>query len=83
MAVVGNIEELGNWKNFQKCQMKWTDGHVWVTEDLVTTQPFFLYKYVIMRDGKEQRWERGANRIADLDVLTDKSSNDIPRSPSL
>lgn len=28
LCVVGNIEELGNWKQYN-ARMKWTEGHVW------------------------------------------------------
>ena len=52
-----------------KCLMKWTDGHVWVTENLVTDKPYFLYKYVICRGEEALKWERGTNRIADVEVL--------------
>ena len=51
--------------------MKWTDGHLWVTENLVTDRPYFLYKYVICRGGEAVTWEKGANRIADVEVLPD------------
>ena len=33
VSIIGDIEELGNWKNF-KCEMTWTEGHVWVLQDL-------------------------------------------------
>lgn len=70
--MVGNIDELGHWSNFNKCQLKWTEGHNWVTENLIiTSRSYFLYKYVVMEDGQPKFWEKGANRIADLDVLPD------------
>ena len=40
VAIVGNIEELGNWKQF-KANMKWTDGHVWVLENVPISVPYF------------------------------------------
>jgi hypothetical protein len=59
LCVVGDIEELGSWKNFVG-RMKWTTGHVWVLEDLeVKSKPFFSYKYVLMKDEKPSTWERG------------------------
>ena len=36
ICVVGSIPELGNWKEF-KCHMKWTEGHIWVTERPLVT----------------------------------------------
>lgn len=71
IVVVGNIDPLGNWNDMTKCLMKWTDGHVWVTENLVTDKPYFLYKYVICRGSEALMWEKGANRIADVEVLPD------------
>jgi hypothetical protein len=66
LCVVGNIEELGNWKNFN-CKMSWTEGHVWVLKDLpVTSKAFFTYKYVLMTGDKPSTWETGQNRLADL-----------------
>jgi len=71
--------------------MKWTEGHYWVTENLViTSATFFTYKYVIMKNNKASKWEKGPNRIADLKILPDKQKivamklnrqNNSPRSP--
>ena len=48
LQVVGSAEELGEWKTY-KCPMKWTEGHVWVAENIdITSCTFFTYKYVIM-----------------------------------
>jgi len=55
--------------------MKWTEGHFWVTENLsIQGKYFFLYKYVIIENSKVKLWENGANRIADLKILPDKST---------
>lgn len=67
--------------------MKWTDGHNWITENLVTDKPFFLYKYVICKGDEIIRWEKGANRIADVEVLPDLTDQledgRISSSPSM
>jgi hypothetical protein len=76
IAVVGEIDELGNWQDFEKCTMKWTEGHVWETENLIVKKPFFLYKYVVMKGKEVVKWEKGANRIADLHVLPDMEGFD-------
>ena len=48
ICVVGSIPELGNWKT-HKCHLKWTAGHIWVTEEpIVTSASFFQYKYVLL-----------------------------------
>jgi len=52
--------------------MKWTDGHIWILENLqITSRPFFTYKYVVMKNQKAVKWERGPHRLADLDILPD------------
>lgn len=73
LCVVGEIEELGSWKNFD-AKMKWTEGHIWVLENLfVKSKQFFMYKYVLMKNDKPLMWERGENRIADLRQLPDQN----------
>ena len=32
LAVIGSIEELGKWKEY-KCQLQWTDGHIWINKE--------------------------------------------------
>jgi hypothetical protein len=66
--VVGNTPELGNWKQF-KGNMKWTEGHVWVLENIPINVPYFQYKYVLMSNGQPDRWEQSYNRIADMILL--------------
>jgi hypothetical protein len=55
--------------------MKWTDGHVWVLDNpIVSSVPYFSYKYVIMEDDQDLKWENGMNRIADLEMLGSSTS---------
>ena len=73
LCVIGDIDELGKWSDF-KCHMKWTEGHIWVCDTLVIQdKPQFSYKYVLMKDGQPQQWERGQNRIADLRLVSDSN----------
>ena len=59
LCVVGDIEELGNWKTFN-CHMTWTEGHIWVLKDLpITSKPHFNYKYVVLQGGQPSTWEAG------------------------
>ena len=52
--------------------MKWTEGHVWIAENIeITSCSYFNYKYVVMFQNKAIKWEKGPNRIADLDILPD------------
>ena len=75
IAVVGNLEELGVWKEY-KCHLEWTDGHIWRSvEPIIVRESYFEYKYVMLEEDKVIAWEEGVNRIADLDALpevTDK-----------
>ena len=43
---MGSIKELGCWKEFV-CPMKWTEDHIWVTDELLVESPIFQYKYVL------------------------------------
>ena len=87
LCVIGEIEELGSWKNFVG-KMKWTEGHIWVLEDLmIKSKSFFSYKYVLMKNEQPEIWEKGQNRIADLRILPDQRPNattsvNILREPS-
>ena len=73
LCVVGSNEQLGFWKQF-KCPLKWTDGHVWVSEQPIfikSSDAIFQYKYVLLweEDSKLLNWEKGVDRIADLSIL--------------
>ena len=75
LHIVGSNPELGEWKAY-KCPLKWTEGHVWVSEPFhIRSGAYFMYKYVIMNkeSGKAAKWEKGPNRVADLDILPDKN----------
>lgn len=69
--------------------MRWTEGHVWVVENLlVQSSSFFTYKYVVMAQNKAVKWERGPNRLADLEILPDlnrvtKQQNSFSNSRSM
>lgn len=75
VCVLGSIPELGSWKTL-KCHMTWTEGHIWqMSQPVVTSTPFFSYKYVLMDGDKTEmvRWESGIDRIADLRLLPEMS----------
>lgn len=75
LCVVGSIKQLGMWKEYVY-DLAWTPGHVWVSkEPIVSQDDQFQYKYVLMKDGKVEKWERGVNRIADFKVLARARSN--------
>jgi hypothetical protein len=67
MSVVGSLNELGRWKNFNVAKMKWTEGHIWVINMVLPKQStVFMYKYVKVVNGNAGSWEQGYNRVADL-----------------
>jgi hypothetical protein len=76
LCLIGSAEELGSWKDFSKARMKWTEGHIWVLENVALTKPNFQYKYVLMSGDHPSTWERGENRLADLTLLPNLSVND-------
>ena len=78
---MGSIPELGEWKNFM-CQMKWTEGHVWVAQNIgIRSEGKFQYKYVVKTEDDEENvhtiWEKGYDRIADLSLLPDLSPTKV------
>lgn len=34
IAIVGNLKQLGNWTNTCKARLKWTEGDIWVLQDM-------------------------------------------------
>ena len=74
MCVVGSSPELGDWKSF--ISLKWTEGHVWVSEKpIVTENPVFKYKYLLLENGEPKQWEASEDRVADLRLLVPQEMN--------
>lgn len=75
--VLGSIPELGKWKQPIHL-MDWTAGDLWVSKQPVTLRTFnFNYKYAIFKNNYKDHigWERGVDRIADLEVIPDDDSS--------
>ena len=54
--------------------MAWTVNHIWVSEKpIITNQPIFHYKYVLLENGMAKKWESGVDRVADLRLLPEIS----------
>ena len=80
LCVVGSNEQLGLWKNY-KCHLKWTEGHVWISERplfLKSTDAIFEYKYCLLWEDDQRllNFEKGVERIADLAILPVVHPND-------
>lgn len=70
MCVLGEIPELGKWKE-AVFKLRRTDDDYWVTEKpLVTNRYFFCYKYAVLQpDGRDFFYEIGIDRIVDAEIL--------------
>jgi len=68
--VIGDIPELGNEQDLKRHPLKWTDGHVWVSEKpILTRTPNFRYNYIMIDQKSGQKIdhdEKGIKRICDL-----------------
>lgn len=67
----GDLPSLGMWTDFSVFPMTKAGGDTWVSKRaFVTDRYVFQYKYVIVNENYELiRWERGVNRVTDLEVL--------------
>ena len=53
IGIVGNIPKLGSWDTSRPLKMKWTEGHLWVAENISVSEmrgeaTYFMYKYVLL-----------------------------------
>lgn len=79
--MLGSIYELGSWnkKNITH-HLMWTKGNKWISRTpLETSCEHFRYKYVIMQNKGSTfvEYEKGIDKIADLDLIEPDSSDDI------
>ena len=50
VAVVGEIDNLGNWDTLRAVEMNWTEGDIWKTQVLAyESTGEILYKYICLR----------------------------------
>lgn len=79
LYVLGDIPELGNETSMKKHPLKWTEGHIWVSETpLITSTTIFRYQYIMIdsRSGaKVDNDEKGIKRICDLASIETKLSS--------
>ena len=70
MCILGELPELGKWKE-AIFKLKRTDDDYWVPEKpLVTNRYFFCYKYAVLQpDGQDFFYEVGIDRIVDAEIL--------------
>lgn len=67
---MGSLSELGE-IDARKHPLKWTEGHVWVSERPIrTNNPTFNYRYVLIKnDNHSNVYEKGVVRQAQLDAI--------------
>jgi hypothetical protein len=71
LALVGEIPELGQWKE-AKVFLKQESGGIWkLTNPLITSTPYFRGKFAVIDPHAAVRigYERGIDRIFDLEIL--------------
>jgi hypothetical protein len=82
IGVLGSLPELDKWRQQAPFShiLKWQSGDIWESEEpLVTSKYFFHYKYCVIKqtgDGEKDHvvaWERGVDRVADLEIMPDES----------
>ena len=72
LSIVGETDQVGNWKDLSKGSMQWTEGDWWKISLELDPRVPFMYKYVVVDHATKQaiRWEQGRNRICDPEYLS-------------
>jgi phosphoglucan, water dikinase len=64
IGIIGLTKELGSWKN--QVEMEWTPNG-WVCQLEIPGEQLLEFKFaILLKGGKENKWEDGDNRIVDL-----------------
>ncbi|XP_034458540.1 uncharacterized protein stbd1 isoform X2 [Hippoglossus hippoglossus] len=63
VAITGNQQELGNWKEFVPLERA-KDGH-WATVVSLPAESHVEWKFVLVEKGEVCRWEESGNRLLD------------------
>lgn len=79
VGVLGSIPELDNWKQQAPFShvLKWRPGDIWESEKpLITNKYFFHYKFCLIKTPNNEKhhvvaWERGVDRVVDLEIMPD------------
>ena len=82
IGILGSIPQLGCWNTDNILKMTWSEGHVWVAENVKVSieygdKQYFMYKYVVINNGNLERYEQGIDRIADLKLLDKQEFSDM------
>lgn len=81
LFVRGDVPELGDETELKRHPLKWTDGHIWVSEKpFLTRTPIFRYSYIMIdaSSGKQvHNDEKGIKRICDLATIETASNSPL------
>ena len=87
VAVIGSINELGNWEQKKALKMNWNENNIWKVNleiDCDNNIKNFEYKYIIINNGKYvSEWEDGENRkleFSEIKGIIEKSYQCIKKS---
>lgn len=71
IGLVGSIKELGLWDKNNMIRMNWNEGNNWKTIIDVSFADInaFEYKFVLIERGKIKEWEKGNNRIFNINGI--------------
>ena len=71
LAVIGSINELGNWNKKKALKMKWNKGNIWSGTLFFNYGQIkdFEYKFIILSKGIIKLWEDGNNRKFSLSQI--------------
>lgn len=65
LAIIGSLNELGQWKHNRALKMDWNPGNVWKCCMYLNNYNNiidFEYKFIILENGQIKFWEDGNNR---------------------
>ena len=89
LRMVGGHESMGSWSLRASPALRWTEGDVWVSDDLeLPVDGVFVYKYVVTDAGdagKPIAWQKGNNQVLTLlssDAPTLVAQDDWSGDPS-
>ena len=71
IGLVGSIKELGSWDQNNMIRMNWNEGNNWKTTIDTSFADInnFEYKFVLIEGGNIKKWEKGNNRIFNINEM--------------
>ena len=71
IGLIGSIKELGLWDKNNMIRMNWNEGNNWkaIIDVSFADINAFEYKFVLIERGKIKEWEKGNNRIFNINGI--------------